>query len=282
MKDRPMPALTETASFLALQHHAKQASLWSMRSLFADNPQRFSQMSLAAAGLFLDYSKNQLQNDTLLLLLTLAQERGVCQQRDAMFAGDKINHTEQRAVLHTALRAPKGSKLVLDGHDIMPDIHQVLQRMAAFSERVRSGKWLGYSGLPITDVVNIGIGGSDLGPKMATLALRPYASNTLKLHFVSNVDGHDLDATLKQLNPATTLFIVASKTFVTLETMQNAHSARRWLLQHAVEADLAKHFVALSTNLEAIAAFGIDPDNMFPFWDWVGGRYSIWSAIGLP
>ncbi len=277
-----MPALTETASFLALQLHAKQAPSWSMRALFKEQPQRFEQMSLHAAGLFLDYSKNQIQNETLLFLLTLAQERGVCTQRDAMFAGEKINHTEQRAVLHTALRAPRNSKLILDGQDIIPDIHQVLQRMAKFSERVRSGEWLGFSGLSITDVVNIGIGGSDLGPKMATLALRPYAIDTLKLHFVSNVDGHDLDAVLQQCKPATTLFIIASKTFVTLETMLNAHSARQWLLQEASEADLAHHFVALSTNLAAIQAFGIDPENMFEFWDWVGGRYSIWSAIGLP
>jgi glucose-6-phosphate isomerase len=277
-----MSDLIHTPSFLALQHHARQAGNWSLRDLFAQDPARFGKMSLSAAGLFLDYSKNLISPETLILLRTLAQERNWAARRDAMFSGEKINQTEGRAVLHTALRAPRGTRLVHDGQDVMPAIHQVLARMGQFCERVRSGQWQGYSGLPITDVVNIGIGGSDLGPKMATLALRSYAHERLRLHFVSNVDGHDLDAVLQQVNPATTLFIVASKTFVTQETMQNAQSARQWLLQHAPEDELKRHFVAVSTNLDAIKTFGIDPDNMFPFWDWVGGRYSIWSAIGLP
>ena len=277
-----MPALTDAPSFLALQYCAKQAPLWSMREFFANEPKRFQKMSLSACGLMLDYSKNLLQAETMLLLQTLVQERGLPEKRAAMFAGEKINSTEQRAVLHTALRAPKNRKLVVDGQNVTADVHAVLEQMAAFCEQVRSGNWLGFSGLPITDVVNIGIGGSDLGPKMATLALRPYVHERLNFHFVSNVDGHDLDAVLSKLNPATTLFIVASKTFVTMETMLNAQSARAWLLEQASEADLAKHFVAVSTNAAAIKAFGIDPANMFPFWDWVGGRYSIWSAIGLP
>ena len=277
-----MPALTDAPSFLALQYCAKQAPAWRMRDFFAQDPNRFQKMSASACGLFLDYSKNLLQPDTLLLLQTLSQQRGLPEKRAAMFAGEKINHTEQRAVLHTALRAPKTSCLMLDGQNVIADVHAVLERMAAFCEQVRSGAWLGYRGLPITDVVNIGIGGSDLGPKMATLALRPFAHERLNMHFVSNVDGHDLDAVLTKVNPATTLFIVASKTFVTLETMLNAQSARSWFLQHAEEKDLASHFVAVSTNAAAIKAFGIDPANMFPFWDWVGGRYSIWSAIGLP
>lgn len=277
-----MPALTDAPSFLALQYCAKQAPSWSMREFFANEPKRFQKMSLSACGLFLDYSKNLLQSDTLLLLQTLAQERGLPEKRAAMFAGEKINTTEQRAVLHTALRAPKNRKLVVDGQNVTADVHAVLEQMSVFCDRVRSGNWLGFSGLPITDVVNIGIGGSDLGPKMATLALRPYVHERLNFHFVSNVDGHDLDAVLGKLNPATTLFIVASKTFVTMETMLNAQSARTWLLAHTGEAELAKHFVAVSTNAAAIKAFGIDPANMFPFWDWVGGRYSIWSAIGLP
>ena len=281
-----MPELTETASFLALQYHAKQVPSWCMRTLFENDPERFKKMSLSAAGLFLDYSKNLLQPETMALLFALAQERGVAERRNAMFRGDKINLTEQRAVLHTALRVPKDQALILDERNINADIHQVLARMAQFCDRVRSGEWLGHTGLPITDVVNIGIGGSDLGPKMTTQALRAYTHHRLKLHFVSNIDGHDLDKVLSTLNPATCLFIVASKTFTTQETMENAQTARQWLLYHATRevsaAELtARHFVAVSTNTQAITAFGIDPLNMFPFWDWVGGRYSIWSAIGL-
>ena len=279
------PSLTSTASFQALENHAAQAEDWEMRSLFAADPQRFDRLSVEAAGLFLDYSKNRLDGRTLELLAALARERGVEARRDAMFAGERINNTENRAVLHTALRAPRGSKLVVDGQDVNADVHAVLDRIRTFTDAVRSGEWLGHTGKPITDVVNIGIGGSDLGPKMVVLALRHYTHPRLKMHFVSNVDGHDMDAALSQVDPETTLFIVASKTFTTAETMMNAQTARSWFLERApaqsADAALARHFVAVSTNTEAIKAFGIDPANMFPFWDWVGGRYSVWSAIGL-
>jgi glucose-6-phosphate isomerase len=275
------PALTATASFQALETHAVEAEDWQMRGLFAADPQRFAHFSLEAAGLFLDYSKNRLDRRTLELLVDLARERGVEEQREAMFSGEKINLTEHRAVLHTALRAPRDTALVVDGQNITADVHAVLDRVKVFSDAVRAGTWLGYSGKPITDIVNIGIGGSDLGPKMVCLALRQYAHPRLSMHFVSNVDGHDMDAALSQVNPETTLFIVASKTFTTSETMLNAQTARSWFLKHARESELARHFVAVSTNTEAIKTFGIDPANMFPFWDWVGGRYSVWSAIGL-
>ncbi|KFI06990.1 glucose-6-phosphate isomerase [Massilia sp. BSC265] len=275
------PTLTSTASFHALENHAQDAEDWLMRDLFAADPQRFERMSVEAAGLFLDYSKNRLDGRTLELLAALARERGVEERRDAMFAGERINNTENRAVLHTALRAPRGNQLVVDGQDVNADVHAVLDRIRSFTDAVRSGEWLGHTGKPITDIVNIGIGGSDLGPKMVVLALRHYAHPRLRMHFVSNVDGHDMDAALSQVNPETTLFIVASKTFTTAETMMNAQTARAWFLNNAPEEALAKHFVAVSTNTEAIKAFGIDPNNMFPFWDWVGGRYSVWSAIGL-
>ena len=285
------PSLRSSASFQALSKLSPDAARWQMRELFAGDPGRFKAMSLDAAGLFLDYSKNRLDGRTLALLIELARERGVEARRDAMFAGEKINNTEQRAVLHTALRAPADAPpLTVDGQDVGADVHAVLARLRSFSDAVRSGAWLGHSGRAITDVVNIGIGGSDLGPKMACLALRPYSHPGLRLHFVSNVDGHDLDAVLAAVDPATTLFIIASKTFTTSETMLNAQTARRWFLAHALDnaaedvqnAALARHFVAVSTNVEAIKTFGIDPANMFPFWDWVGGRYSVWSAIGLP
>jgi glucose-6-phosphate isomerase len=273
------PSLTASASFQALQaHHAQQPPL---RQLFADDPERFQKMTLDAAGLLLDFSKNRIDASTLSLLLDLARERKIETRRDAMFAGEKINLSEQRAVLHTALRAPRGQALVVDGQDIDADVHAVLDQVKQFTDRVRGGTWLGFTGKPILDVVNIGIGGSDLGPQMACLALRSYAHPNLTLHFVSNVDGHAIDATLEKLDPATTLFIIASKTFVTAETMLNAHTARNWFLGHGKQEDLARHFVAVSTNLQAIREFGIDPANMFPFWDWVGGRYSIWSSIGL-
>ncbi len=276
------PPLTSTTSYQALQTHAQDARQWQMRDLFAQDPQRFERLSLDAAGLFLDYSKNRLDGRTLALLANLARERGVEQLRDAMFAGDKINLTEQRAVLHTALRAPKDKQITVDGQDITADVHDVLARVKTFSDAVRNGQWRGHTGKEITDIVNIGIGGSDLGPKMVCLALRQFAHPRLTMHFVSNVDGHDMDAALSRVNPETTLFIIASKTFTTAETMMNANTARSWFLKHASEEALAKHFVAVSTNVEAIKKFGIDPDNMFPFWDWVGGRYSVWSAIGLP
>ncbi|MFB9246174.1 glucose-6-phosphate isomerase [Massilia antarctica] len=275
------PALTSTASFQALETHAIEAEDWQLRGLFAADPQRFPKLTVDAAGLFLDYSKNRLDGRTLELLVDLAQERGVETQRDAMFAGERINLTERRAVLHTALRAPRGTALVVDGQDVNADVHAVLDRVRIFTDAVRAGTWLGHSGKPITDIVNIGIGGSDLGPKMVCLALRQYAHPRLTMHFVSNVDGHDMDAALGKVNPETTLFIIASKTFTTTETMMNAQTARAWFLQHAPEDALARHFVAVSTNTEAIKTFGIDPANMFPFWDWVGGRYSVWSAIGL-
>jgi glucose-6-phosphate isomerase len=276
------PSLTTTASFQALNTHAIEAKDWQMRALFAADPQRFPTLTVDAAGLFLDYSKNRLDATTIDLLVDLARKRGVEDRREHMFTGEKINLTERRAVLHTALRAPRGTPLVVDGQDVNADVHAVLDRVKVFSDAVRAGTWLGHSGKPITDIVNIGIGGSDLGPKMVCLALRQYAHPRLRMHFVSNVDGHDMDAALQQVNPETTLFIIASKTFTTSETMMNAQTARAWFLQSATESDLARHFVAVSTNVEAIKTFGIDPANMFPFWDWVGGRYSVWSAIGLP
>ena len=276
------PSLTAVPAFQSLKQHAATASGWQLRDLFGQSPQRFPAMTIAAAGLFLDYSKNLVSDETLRLLCELARARGVEARRTAMFDGEKINNTEQRAVLHTALRAPRTVALKVDGQDVSADIHAVLDRVKAFAERVRSGEWKGYTGKAITDIVNIGIGGSDLGPKMVCLALRPYVQPGLTLHFVSNVDGHDLDAALGKVNPETTLFIVTSKTFTTMETMLNAHSARNWFLLQAKEADLPKHFVAVSTNADGVGAFGIDTNNMFPFWDWVGGRYSVWSAVGLP
>jgi glucose-6-phosphate isomerase len=273
--------LTSSAAYRALQQHSLEFQNRSLRAMFAADADRFTKFSLEGAGLFLDFSKNLVEQQTLALLLALARETPVEQLRAAMFAGEKINLTERRAVLHTALRAPRNASLELDGREIVQDVHAVLDRMAAFSDKIRSGAWRGYDGQEITDIVNIGIGGSFLGPKMSCEALRTFAHPRLRMHFVSNVDGHDLDATLSQVKPATTLFVVASKMFNTSETMANAHSTRNWFLQHADESALPKHFVAVSTNLQAVQAFGIAPENMFPFWDWVGGRYSVWSAIGL-
>ncbi len=270
-----------TPALQPLQTHYQDAQSWHLRDLFATDSERFSRFSLEAAGLFLDYSKNRISDKTLQLLCSLARERAIETRRDAMFSGEKINRTEQRAVLHTALRTPRDATLMLDGRNVIADIHAVLDQMKTFTQRVRSGEWTGRTGQPITDVVNIGIGGSDLGPRMACHALRSFTHPRLSMHFVSNIDGHDLGALLQKINPDTTLFIVASKTFTTLETMMNAQSARAWFLTRGDESDLAKHFVAVSTNTDAVKAFGIDPQNMFPFWDWVGGRYSIWSAIGL-
>ncbi|HCY64539.1 MAG TPA: glucose-6-phosphate isomerase [Oxalobacteraceae bacterium] len=280
-----MPAMpfTATAAHLALTNHFAASRRGQMRDLFAQNPARAQEFSLEAAGLFLDYSKNRIDSETVRLLLALARECRLEQQRDAMFAGERINTTEGRAVLHTALRAPRGQCQELDGCDINADIHAVLDRMHDFSNRIRDGIWLGCTGQPITDIVNIGIGGSDLGPKMACQALRAHGHPRLTPHFVSNADGHDLGALLPRLNSATTLFVIASKTFTTAETMMNAQTARAWFLQQHPHLDeLKKHFVAVSTNAEAVQSFGIAPENMFPFWDWVGGRYSLWSAIGLP
>ena len=279
-----MPAndLRCTAAWTALQDHFARTRDRQMRSLFESDPQRFHAFSEEAAGVFLDYSKNLLTRETMDLLCALARERGVEPQRTALFAGDRINNTEQRAVLHTALRAPRGEKSMVDGQDIGAEVHAVLERLGQCAERVRSGDWTGHTGQAITDVVNIGIGGSYLGPKMVCEALRYRGHPRITMHFVSNVDGHDLDALLARVKPETTLFIIASKTFTTQETMMNAQSARAWFLKSGKETDLARHFVAVSTNTAAVTEFGIDPANMFGFWDWVGGRYSVWSAIGLP
>jgi glucose-6-phosphate isomerase len=254
----------------------------SIRARFDSDPQRFETMSIEAAGLFLDYSKNRLDKPTLQKLMALAKACDVEALRDAMFAGERINVTENRSVLHTALRDLSNSQLQVDGVDVLADIRQVRKQLYAFATRVRDGEWVGRSGKSITDVVNIGIGGSDLGPRMVCEALKVYAHPRLRMHFVANIDGDALADVLKAVDPERTLFIVASKTFTTIETLTNAHSARRWFLaQGGTEADIARHFVAVSTNRDAVTAFGIDPANMFPFWDWVGGRYSLWSSIGL-
>ena len=252
-----------------------------MRALFERDPARFQTFSLEAAGLFLDYSKNLIGTDTIDMLCALARERGVEAHRAAMFAGEKINSTEQRAVLHTALRAPGTPPITVDGEDVTADVHAVLTQIRTFTDQLRSGQWKGTRGKRLTSIVNIGIGGSFLGPKMACQALRTDCHPDLSFHFVSNVDSNELDALLPGLDPDTTLFIVASKTFGTAETMMNAHAARAWLVERCGEQAPARHFVAVSTNRAAVTAFGIDAANMFPFWDWVGGRYSVWSAVGL-
>ena len=265
-----------------LQAHQAQMARVHMRDLFAADPARFERFSLQVGELLLDYSKNRITDETMNLLLRLAEEADVAGWRERMFSGDKINHTENRAVLHVALRNRSHRPVVVDGEDVMPRVNAVIDRIATFAEQVRSGEWRGYTGERITDVVNIGIGGSDLGPQMVVQALKPYRHPRLKLHFISNVDGAHVKEALEALNPETTLFIVSSKTFTTQETMTNAHTARDWFLaQSQAEMHIAKHFVAVSTNRDAVAAFGIDPANMFEFWDWVGGRYSLWSAIGL-
>jgi glucose-6-phosphate isomerase len=277
-----MSSLTSSAAWQALaEHHAELRDL-PMRQLFADDPDRFRRFSLSHGDLFLDYSKNRITQRTMDLLLELARQRDLPAWIERMFTGQKINNTEGRAVLHTALRNRSGNPVVVDGTDVMPEINRVLEQMRRFTELVRSGEWKGWTGETITDVVNIGIGGSDLGPVMATEALKHYATPRLHLHFVSNVDGTHIAETLKRLNPERTLFIIASKTFTTQETLANAHTARDWFLQSAADtAAVARHFVALSTNATQVAKFGIDTANMFEFWDWVGGRYSLWSAIGL-
>lgn len=275
-------SLPASSSYKALLQHYSDARTWQLRELFQQDPQRFERFSVDAAGIFLDYSKNIVDEKTLSLLCDLAREAEIETRRDAMFAGARINLTENRAVLHTALRSPCHEHLLLDGEDVIAAVHDVLDQLASFTERVRSGQWRGHDGREITDIVNIGIGGSYLGPKMACQALRAFTHPRLKMHFISNVDGHDLDALLPQLDPASTLFIVASKTFTTSETMTNAQSARAWMLGSMPETGLSRHFVAVSTNLQEVTRFGIAPENMFPFWDWVGGRYSVWSAIGLP
>ena len=253
-----------------------------MRDLFARDPKRAETLSLRWNEILLDYSKNRVTAETLTLLRQLLKEAGVEALRDRMFRGERINFTENRAVLHVALRRPADQPLMVDGQDVMPEVEKVRQQMKAFSGKVRSGEWKGYTGQPVSDIVNLGIGGSDLGPVMVTEALKPYARRDLKLHFVSNIDSTHLAEALRTCRPATTLFLVASKTFTTQETLTNAHSARKWFLEEArEERHIAKHFVALSTNEAEVRKFGMDPANMFPFWDWVGGRYSLWSAIGL-
>jgi len=262
-------------------HQAAMAAVH-MRELFASDPQRFERYSLQVGDLLLDYSKNRITDETMHLLVRLAEEADVTGWRERMFGGEKINNTENRAVLHVALRNRSNRPVIVDGEDVMPKVNAVIERMGAFAEKVRSGDWRGYTGARITDVVNIGIGGSDLGPQMVVQALKPYRHPDLKLHFISNIDGAHVKEALEALNPETTLFIVSSKTFTTQETMTNAHYARAWFLAQAQdEKSIAQHFVAVSTNGEAVTAFGIDPANMFEFWDWVGGRYSLWSAIGL-
>ena len=277
-----MSSLTSSPAWIALEQHYQDMKNVHMRDLFAQDPERFDQFSLHFGDLLFDYSKNRISAKTMALLLDLARQANLSRRIEGMFTGQKINVTEDRAVLHIALRNRSNRPIFVDGVDVMPEVNRVLAKMRSFSEAVRSGAWKGYTGKAITDVVNIGIGGSDLGPKMVTLALAHYAKPGLHVHFVSNVDGTDIAETLKQLNPETTLFLIASKTFTTQETMMNAHSARDWFLAAAKdEAAVAKHFAALSTNREQVIKFGIDPDNMFEFWDWVGGRYSLWSAIGL-
>ena len=266
-----------------LEQHYAATKNTHMRDLFAQDPARFKKFSLEFEDIFFDFSKNRITEETLRLLRALAAERDVAGWAKKMFNGEKINITENRAVLHIALRNRSNRPIFVDGKDVMPEVNAVLAHMEKFSNLVRSGEWKGYTGKPITDFVNIGIGGSDLGPVMVTEALKPYAQKNLNAHFVSNIDGTHITETLKKLNPETTLFIVASKTFTTQETLTNAHSARKWFLDAAKdESQIAKHFVALSTNEKEVTKFGIDKENMFGFWDWVGGRYSLWSAIGLP
>jgi glucose-6-phosphate isomerase len=278
----PADPLTRRPAWAALAAHRAEIAETHLRELFAADPDRGERLTLEAEGIYLDYSKNRITDDTLRLLLQLAQESGLRERIDAMFAGERINTTEDRAVLHVALRAPQGQRIAVDGVDVVPAVHEVLGRMAEFADRVRSGRWVGHTGKPIVNIVNIGIGGSDLGPVMAYEALRHYSDHALTFKFVSNVDGTDFAEATRDLDPAETLFIVSSKTFTTLETMTNATTAREWTLAAlGDESSIAKHFVAVSTNAEAVGEFGIDVMNMFGFWDWVGGRYSMSSAIGL-
>jgi glucose-6-phosphate isomerase len=275
--------LTKRKAWKALQTHYEQLRGLHLRKLFADDPKRGERMTAEAAGIFLDYSKNRITDETVKLLIQLAEESGLRSQIDAMFRGEKINFTEKRAVLHVALRAPKGTSIVVDGENVVPQVHAVLDKMTDFSNRVRSGQWKGHTGKRIRNVINIGIGGSDLGPVMAYEALKHYSERAMTFRFVSNVDGTDFAEAVRDLDAAETLFIVSSKTFTTLETMTNAHTARDWSLATlgGDEKSVAKHFVAVSTNAAEVAKFGIDTANMFGFWDWVGGRYSMDSAIGL-
>ena len=278
----PATPLTQLSAWKALKAHSEKVGSLHLRGLFKDDPGRGTRLTAEAEGIYLDYSKHRITDETLKLLLELAEESGLRARIDAMFRGDKINITENRAVLHVALRAPKGEKILVDGKDVVPEVHEVLDRMSAFSERVRSGEWKGHTGKSIKNVINIGIGGSDLGPVMAYEALRHYSRRDMTFRFVSNVDGTDFAEATLDLDAEETLFIISSKTFTTLETMTNAHTARAWALKKlGAEKAIAKHFVAVSTNAEEVTKFGIDTANMFGFWDWVGGRYSMDSAIGL-
>ncbi len=277
-----MSKLTHSPAWMALKKHKTIISKQSMRSMFNEDAQRFEKFSLQVENLLLDYSKNILDTETRALLTDLAHQANLGEWIERMFNGERINSTENRAVLHTALRAPAGSSVMLDGKDVMPGVMRVKEQMRRYSEEVRNGTVRGHTGKAFTDVVNIGVGGSSLGPYMACEALHPYGSEKLRAHFVSNIDAVDITERLNVVNAETTLFIVSSKTFTTQETITNAHAARAWVVEKLGESAVAKHFVALSTNLEATAKFGIHPDNVFEFWDWVGGRYSIWSAVGLP
>ncbi|MGB7190027.1 MAG: glucose-6-phosphate isomerase, partial [Acidobacteriaceae bacterium] len=278
----PATPLTQLPAWKALEDHRKAISLQHLRTLFAQDPGRGTRFAVEAEGIYLDYSKHRITSETLKLLLQLAEQSGLKTRIDAMFRGDKINITEDRAVLHVALRAPKGATINVDGKNVVPEVHEVLDRMAEFCNRVRGGEWKGHTGKPIKNVVNIGIGGSDLGPVMAYEALRHYSRRDMTFRFVSNVDGTDFAEATRDLNAEETLFIISSKTFTTLETMTNARTARQWTLAKlGDEKAVAKHFVAVSTNAAEVTKFGIDTANMFGFWDWVGGRYSMDSAIGL-
>ena len=277
-----MSLLTTSKAWTALQSHYNQSKNDSLRDAFKKDPNRFNKLSINFNEILFDYSKNRITEDTLPLLIDLANHAELGEKIKAMFAGEKINTTEHRAVLHTALRNRSNHPIYVDGQDVMPEINRVLAKMRTFCATVRSGQWKGYTGKVITDIVNIGIGGSGLGPKMVSMALTPYSSASLKVHYVSNIDQTNIVEVLKSLSPETTLFIIASKVFNTQETMMNAESARNWLLSSAKDPMvIAKHFVAISTNAKNVAEFGIDTNNMFEFWDWVGGRYSLWSAVGL-
>jgi glucose-6-phosphate isomerase len=280
---RSVPTLNEHPAWKALAAHYQQTKGLHLRQLFEKDPGRGERLAVEAAGIYLDYSKNRITDETMDLLLQLAEQSGLRARIDAMFAGEKINTSEKRAVLHVALRASKGQSILVDGEDVVPGVHAVLDRMTDFSDRVRSGAWRGHTGKPIRNIVNIGIGGSDLGPVMAYEALKHYSDRAMTFRFVSNVDGTDFAEATRDLDPAQTLFIISSKTFITLETMTNARSARNWLLAglRGDETSVAKHFVAVSTNAKEVTTFGIDTANMFGFWDWVGGRYSMDSAIGI-
>lgn len=278
-----MSKLSESPAWTALLQHYQELANMNLREAFLNDKQRFARFSVTFDDLLFDFSKNRINDKTLPLLINLAEQVQLKANIEAMFTGEIINNTEDRAVLHTALRNRSNTPVMVHGEDVMPAINKVLAKMRVFCDQVHSGAWQGYSGKPMTDVVNIGIGGSDLGPKMVSTALTPYAFDSLRVHFISNIDQADIVQTLKPLNPETTLFLISSKTFTTPETMTNAHSAKRWLMQHAKDENaIKKHFVAISTNTAKVADFGIDTDNIFEFWDWVGGRYSLWSAIGLP